>query len=154
MESFDFDSFLNQDEDQAGFVFDKEQSKSDQVSIEVVSSQTENKDPQPDQPLPLGSGDSTPKRKRKKRNANATFSADDNSKSRLNSDTRPEEGQSKRVQLDPSTSLPPTLSAGTETQNLPSAATEDQSSTSKDTPIETLDSWILRWTKLELTELK
>lgn len=94
---------------------------------------------------------------------NATFSADDNVKLQSNPDTTPEEGQSKRIQLDPSSSgdessstvlFPPTVSAGAVTQNQPSAATNDQSSASNDAPIKTLDAWILRWTKLEQAELK
>jgi hypothetical protein len=42
--------------------------------------------------------------------------------------------------------------ASTETIKIPSAVAESQPSTSKDAPLEALDSWILRWTTLELSE--
>ncbi|KAJ5911571.1 uncharacterized protein N7473_000874 [Penicillium subrubescens] len=153
LENFDFDSFLNKENDHT------EQSKSDQVSSEPAPSRHEKKDVQPDQSTPL----EIPKKNNRKRKVNATFSADDNVKPQTNPDTTREEGKSKRIQLDPSSSgdessstvlLPPTVSAGTEAQNQPSAAMNDQSSASNDASIETLDAWILRWTKLEQTELK
>jgi hypothetical protein len=157
LENFDFDSFLNKEKDYA------EQSKSDQVCSGAAPLQHEKKDVQPDQPTPRDTGDSIPKRNSRKRKVTATFSADDTLKSQTNPDTLPEEGRAKRVQLEPSSSgdessstvlLPHTVSAGTETQNQPSVATNDQSSALNDAPIETLDAWILRWTKLEQTELK
>lgn len=157
LENFDFDSFLNKEKDHA------EQSKSDQVCSGAAPLQHEKKDVQPDQPTPHVTGDSIPKRNSRKRKMTTTFSADDTLKSQTNPDTLPEEGRAKRVQLEPSSSgdessstvlLPHTVSAGTETQNQPSVATNDQSSALNDAPIETLDAWILRWTKLEQTELK
>jgi hypothetical protein len=185
LESFDFDTFLNEDEDHT------EQSKSHQVGSEAAPSHYGKKDPQPDQPTTHDSDDSIPRNKSRKRTANATFSdqstphdsdgsnqkrnmrkrkvnatfsEDDNLKTQTNPDTTPEEGQSRRIQLGSSTSVnksssavsvPPPVSAETQTQTPPSAATtNDPSSTSKDTPIETLDAWILRWTKLEQAELK
>jgi hypothetical protein len=153
LENFDFDSFLNKENDHT------EQAKSDQVSSEPAPSQHEKKDVQPDQSTPR----EIPKKNSRKRKVNATFSADDNVKPQTNPDTTREVGKSRKIQLDPSSSgdeststvlLPPTVSAGTEAQNQPSAATNDQSSASNDASIETLDAWILRWTKLEQTELK
>lgn len=153
LDSFDFDAFLNEEEGRT------EQPKSDQVSSEAAPSQHEKKDVQPDHPTPRDTGDSIPTRKSRKRKATATFSTDDNSKPQANPDTTPGEGQSKRIRLDPSSSGDESSStvlfrAGTETQNSTSSATNDQSSASNDAPIETLDAWILRWTKLEQTELK
>lgn len=78
-------------------------------------------------------------------------------------DSTLEEGQSKRIHLearnptDKSSSscpFPPPENAGLETLNPSSATMKTQPSVSKDTPLETLDAWILRWTTLERTELK
>ncbi|KAF3393769.1 hypothetical protein F1880_005148 [Penicillium rolfsii] len=157
LECFDFDKFL--------FGEDKhtEPSKSDQVISDAASSQYEKKDFQPGQPTARDTDDSVSKRASRKRKVSASSSTDDKSKSQAIPDSTKEEGKSKRIRSDSSSSgdessstvlSPPTVSAGTETQNLPSAATDDQSSASDDAPIKILDAWILRWTKLEETELK
>ncbi|CEJ54258.1 hypothetical protein PMG11_00577 [Penicillium brasilianum] len=98
----------------------------------------------------------------KKRKAIAFSSAEDSLEPQSNSECMPEAGQPKRIHLDSSTSTDessstaslPATNARTETQDQGSAAMEDQPSTSEDTSTEGLNTWILRWTKLEQTELK
>ena len=94
---------------------------------------------------------------------NAATSASDSPLPLPNPATTPEERPSKRIELDADSSMGEPVSAGpsqsnemtaTETKNRPSAATDSQTSTSKDAPLEALDNWILRWTTLEQTELK
>jgi hypothetical protein len=117
---------------------------------------------QPDQLMTRDSADSNLRTKSKKRKANAFSSAEDSLEPFLNAESMPEDGQSKRVHLDSSTStdnpsstasLPATI-ASTETQDQGSTAMEGQPSTSEDMSTEGLNTWILRWTTLEQTELK
>ncbi|OOQ91344.1 hypothetical protein PEBR_00188 [Penicillium brasilianum] len=112
---------------------------------------------QPNQLMTRNSGVSS-----KKRKAITFSSAEDSLEPQSNSESMPEAGQPKRIHLDSSTSTDessstaslPATNARTETQDQGSAAMEDQPSTSEDTSTEGPNTWILRWTTLEQTELK
>lgn len=125
--------------------------------------QRENQDTQVDQPTSGNRGNVAPATTSRKRKVNAATSPSDSLLPLPNLATTLEERPSKKIQLEADSPMGELVSAGpsqstevagTETQNLPSAAAENRTSASSDVPLGALDSWILRWTTLEQTELK